>query len=165
MSLSRIPMPSIAFVLASECLPSRPSVIKFEFDPLQTIYPTNPGPGRVLGPIGVQLDSTAVQTEERDKVPVVDERFVVCVPNDSLTDVGHSDHGQRVDDESDARTIFAEQRPTTSRGLRSKGLTGDVMLKGSFTTLASTIRSLLRFKIKGSPKNDGVHVTKAGIEE
>ena len=50
MSLARIPLPSIALVLASDhtALPSRPSVIKFEFDPLQTIYLTSPGPTRVL---------------------------------------------------------------------------------------------------------------------
>ena len=50
MSLSHIPLPSIALVLASDrpSLPSRPSVIKVEFDPLQTIHPTSPGPGRVL---------------------------------------------------------------------------------------------------------------------
>jgi len=41
MSLSRVPMPSIALVLTSNRppLPSRLSVIKSEFDPLQTIYP------------------------------------------------------------------------------------------------------------------------------
>jgi hypothetical protein len=44
-----------------------------------------------------------------------------------LTDVGHSNHQQLDDDEADARTMFAEQRPTTSRG--SKGLTGDVLSK------------------------------------
>jgi len=39
---------------------------------------------RGQGPIGVQLDSTAVQTEEHDKVPVVDERFFFCVASDSV---------------------------------------------------------------------------------
>jgi len=166
MSLSRVPMPSIALVLTSNRppLPSRPSVIKFEFDPFETIYPTSPGPGCMSDPIGVQLDSTVVQIEEYDKVPVVDEPFF-CVANDSLTDVGHSDHGQQEGNKSDARTMFAEKMPTTSRGSRSKGLNGDVMSKGNFTALASIIRSLLRFKIKGSPMNNGVQVTKADVEE
>ena len=50
MSLTRIPLPSIALVLMSDpdILPLRPSVIKFEFDPLQTIYPTSSGHSRVL---------------------------------------------------------------------------------------------------------------------
>ena len=50
MSLTRIPLPSIALVLTSDyaALPSRPSVIKFEFDPLQTIHPTSSGRSRVL---------------------------------------------------------------------------------------------------------------------
>ena len=50
MSLARIPLPSIALVLSSDhtALPSRPSVIKFEFDPLQTIHPTSSDPSRAL---------------------------------------------------------------------------------------------------------------------
>jgi len=50
MSLSRIPLPSIAFVLTADhsSLPSRPSVIKFEFDPLKTIHPTSSGRRRKL---------------------------------------------------------------------------------------------------------------------
>ena len=50
MSLARIPLPSIALVLSSDhtALPSRPSVIKFEFDPLQTIHPTFSGSSGVL---------------------------------------------------------------------------------------------------------------------
>ena len=50
MSLARIPLPSIALVLSSDhtALPSRPSIIKFEFDPLQTIHPTFSGSSGVL---------------------------------------------------------------------------------------------------------------------
>jgi hypothetical protein len=168
MPLSRIPLPSIAFVLTSDrsSLPSHPSVIKLAFDPLQTIYPTPPGPGRVLGPIGIQIDSIAVQTEGHNNVPAVDEHFF-CVTNanDSSKVAGHSDHGQ-LGSGSDAQTMFAQTRPTTSCGSRSRVLAGDVMLKGNFVALASTIRSLfLQFKPKGSPKNKGVQVTKTAVDE
>ena len=41
MSLTRIPLPSFALVLTSDVvfLPTRPSVLKCDFDPLQTVYP------------------------------------------------------------------------------------------------------------------------------
>ena len=50
MSLARIPLPSIALVLSSDhnALPSRPSVIKVEFDPLQTIHLTSSGSSAML---------------------------------------------------------------------------------------------------------------------
>jgi hypothetical protein len=163
MSLSRIPLPSIALVLMPDRppLPPRPSVIRFEFDPLQTIYPTSLDPGRVSGLIGVQCNSVAVENEKHNKIPVVDDRFFSCATNDSSTNVGHSDQEHlEEDDGSDARTMLAEKPSTTSRGSKLKG---DVILKCNFMALASTIRSL--FKLRGSPLNKGVQVTKAVVDE
>jgi len=165
MSLSRIPLPSIAHVLASDRapLPPRPSVIKFEFDPLQTIYPTSLDRDRMLDPLGIQNDSIDVQTDQHGKVPVADEppSSFFCLANDSST-VGHSDH-RKLDDGLDAQT--AEKRPTTSHGSsKSKALSGDIMLKGNFVGLATTIRTMLQFKLKESPMNKIAPVTKAVVD-
>ena len=77
--------------------------------------------------------------------------------------------------------MFAEKRPTTSRGSVSKGLKSDIALKvcirsrplneilmefydqGNFMALA--IRSLLQFKLKGSPMNKSAQITKVAVDE
>ena len=79
--------------------------------------------------------------------------------------------------------MFIENRPTTSRGSVSKGLKSDVVLKvcihsrplngilmefydqGNFMALASTIRSLLQFKLKGSRNNKSDQVTRVVVVE
>ncbi|KIM39131.1 hypothetical protein M413DRAFT_447470 [Hebeloma cylindrosporum] len=164
MSLSRIPLPSIALVLTSDhaALPSRPSVIKVEFDPLQTIYPTSSG-SRVSDPVDPQIDPTGVQ---HDNQPIVDERFFFSAVNDSSTNVGHSDNGQ-LDDESDAQTTLAEGRPSTSHGSASKGfVNGDITLKGNVLAFANTIRGLLfQFKFKSSQMNKSAQITAHVIDE
>jgi len=59
--------------------------------------------------------------------------------------------------------MLAEKPLTTSRGSKLKG---DAVLKRNFMALASTIRSLLlQVKLRGSPMNKDVQVTKAVVDE
>jgi hypothetical protein len=124
----------------------------------------------------------------------VDERFFFRIVNDSvsfflfhviqfqclcvLQSTNGDSNNEELDDESDSQTVFAENRPSTSRGSVSKGLKSDSVAKvcicsrslsailmqfydqGNFMALASTLRSLLlQFKLKGSPMNKSGQIT------
>lgn len=93
-------------------------------------------------------------------------------------------NNEELDDESDSQTVFAENRPSTSRGSVSKGLKSDSVAKvcihsrswsgilmefydqGNFMALASTLRSLLfQFKLKDSPVNNNGQITRVVVNE
>jgi len=150
MSLARIPLPSIALVLTSDrvSLPTRPSVIKFDFDPLQTIYPTNSAHERVSNP-----NDTHIRQQDPVLLAEVDKNVVPNDVDDSATDL-------EGDDASDAPTAFTSKGPPTLHGFQSKE-----NMKFGFTTLANAIRKLLRFRTKDLTSPIGRNVMKVDVGE
>ena len=86
-----------------------------------------------------------MQIDQDDNQPVVDERFFFHVVNDSVSSLLLMEFNfgvlsvlqstnvdsdiEPLDDEPGSQTVFAEKRPSTSRGTASKGLKNDIVMK------------------------------------
>jgi len=147
MSLAHIPLPSIALVLTSNRVspPTRPSVIKFDFDPLQTIYPTNSAHQRVSNPNDTHI-------RQHDPVPLSEVDKGV-LPGDTATNL-------EGDDASHTPTAFTSKGAPTSHDFPSKE-----NMKFGFMTLANSIRKLLRFRTKDCTSPIGRNVAKVDVAE
>ncbi|KIM49749.1 hypothetical protein M413DRAFT_438889 [Hebeloma cylindrosporum] len=127
MSLTRIPLPSFALVLTSDVtfIPTRPSVIRFGFDPLQTVHPAPSTQAHASN------DPSDTQLQQSSSVPAADDQSLFDVLNDSATDVGQPEG----DGEFNTRT---ERSVSISCGSYSNSA------KLEFMTLAGIVRKMLR---------------------
>jgi len=145
MFLSHIPLPSISLVLEAKedgCIPGSSSVIIVHDQPTTTWALPSPSPDSHLMKT---LDFRNVDEDEHFS-------FVVYFPDGSATDTDYNG--------LDARTIFKENRPKTSRGLASQEKSfqlPNATVKRKFSGLRSTVRRLFPIKLAGSVLRKPIH--------